>query len=258
MLTFLLGPFLALLPKRWRQSLSFRGSIEWRMATMLSAFGEILLAIVVFFYWYSYSMNSWVSRGLDAALAGKVGPNVTGEEIGFAAWVMLVGHPLTWLLAFIFIEGSVRLMGAAFTENNLGILPLFLFDKIFLKITGRSGPGIAQAAGYTQGNVSSYVDALREKLRSSRAPVLPDELRVSREQAEEFLEIRACRRKPDWVPPRTVRYQDAFYRLEACSQGPEPRPFRYRLRRLSAGVMGRTVLVYSPDEAPIVSENVSP
>jgi hypothetical protein len=37
---------------------------------------------------------------------------------------------------------------------------------------------------------------------------------------------------------------------------PAPRSlfFRYRLRRLSAGVMGRTVLVYSPEETPIVSE----
>jgi len=254
MLTFLLGPFLALLPKRWRRSLLFRESIEWRIASMLSAFGEMLLAIVAFFYWYSFSMNSWVSRGLDAALAGKMGPNVTGEEIGFTAWLMLVAHPVTWLLAFIFVEGSVRLVGAAFTENNLGILPLFLFDKILLKIAGRSGPGISQAAGYAEGNVSSYVGTLRDKVRSSHAPIIPDELCVTREQAEEFLEIRSCRRKQDWDPPRTVRYLDAFYRLEACTQGPEPRPFCYRLRRLSAGVMGRTVLVYSPEETPIVSE----
>ena len=254
MLTFLLGPFLALLPKRWRRSLPFRESIEWRIASLLSAFGEMFLAVVAFFYWYSYSMNTWVSRGLDAALAGKMGPNVTGQEIGFAAWVMLVAHPLTWLLAFVFVEGSARLVGAAFTENNLGILPLFLFDKIFLKITGQSGPGIAQAAGYAEGNVSSYFVAFRDKVRSSRTPIVPDELCGSRQQADEFLEIRSCRRKQDWDPPRTVRYQDAFYRLEACSQGPEPRPFRYRLRRLSAGVMGRTVLVYSPEEAPIVSE----
>jgi hypothetical protein len=254
MLTFLLDPSWRSCPSCWRRSLSFRESIEWRIASVLSGFGEMLLAIVAFFYWYSYSMNSWVSRGLDAAMAGKMGPNVTGEEIGFAAWVMLVAHPVTWLLAFVFVEGSVRLVGAAFTENHLGILPLFLFDNILLKITGRSGPGIAQAAGYAEGNVSSYVGTLRDKVRSSRVSIVPDELRVSREQVEEFLEIRSYRRKQDWDPPRTVRYLDAFYRLEACSPGPEPRPFRYRLRRLSAGVMGRTVLVYSPDQTPMVCE----
>jgi len=69
-----------------------------------------------------------------------------------------------------------------------------------------------------------------------------------------MLEIRACRRKEDWNPPRTVRYQDTFYRLEACNEGMPPRPFRYTLRKLSAGVMGRAVLVYKPEEAPVLAK----
>jgi hypothetical protein len=140
-------------------------------------------------------------------------------------------------------------VGAAFSESNLGILPLFLLDKIYLMITGRSGPSAAKAAGYEQGNLSSYTGAIREKVRLSVAPAMPDELWFSKNDADEILEIRACRRKLDWTPPKTVRYQEAFYRLEASSDGPGPRPFRYRLRRLSAGVMGRTVLVYAPEES---------
>ncbi len=46
----------------------------------------------------------------------------------------------------------------------------------------------------------------------------------------------------------------AFYRLEACTDGMPPRPFRYTLRKMSAGVMGRTVLVYSPEEAPVLAK----
>jgi hypothetical protein len=83
---------------------------------------------------------------------------------------------------------------------------------------------------------------------------VPDELCFSGSAPDEFLEIRACRRKADWNPPRTVRYQDNFYRLEACTDGMPPRPFRYKLRKLSAGVMGRTVLVYSPEEAPVLAK----
>ncbi|HET7150480.1 MAG TPA: hypothetical protein VFI60_03640 [Candidatus Acidoferrum sp.] len=254
MLTFLLGPFLALLPKRWRESLSFHESIEWRIASTLSGFGEAVFALVALLFWYSYSVSGWVSRGMDAALAGKMHQGVTDQEIGLMSLMIFATHPITWVIAFMGVEGSVRLIGAAFAANHLGILPLFVLDKIYLKVAGQSGPGAAQTGGFKQGNLSSYAGALRQKVRSSCAAKLPDELCISREQAEEFLEIRACRRKPDWTPPRTVRYQDTFYRLEACSDGPEPRPFRYRLRRLSAGVMGRTVLTYSPEEEPILVE----
>jgi hypothetical protein len=254
MFTFLLGPFLAALPKRWRQSLPFFKSIDWRTPCLLSGFGELVLAIIAYMYWYSYSMNTWVSRGLDAALGGKMDPRVTDRDITVMSLFIFATSPLTWMIVGVFVEGSVRLLGAAFSESWLGILPLFVVDKIFLKMTGRSGPGVAQAAGYTETNVSSYVGAIREKVRVSTKAIVADELCVTREGADEFLEIRACRSKPDWVPPRTVRYQETFYRLEESSRGSEPRPFRYRLRRLSAGVMSRTVLVYAPEEEPVVSE----
>ena len=254
MFTFFLGPILAVLPKRWRQSLPRQKLIEWRTASVLSGFGELVLAIVAYMYWYSYSMNTWVSRGLDAALAGKMDRRVTDHDITIMSLFIFATSPLTWMILYAGAEGSIRLLGAAFSESYLGILPLFVVDKVFLKLTGKGGPGIAQAAGYTETNLSSYVGAIREKARVIRSAVIPDELCVTREGADEFLEIRACRSKPDWTPPRTVLYLDTFYRLEESSRGPGARPFRYRLRRLSAGVMSRTVLVYAPEHEPVVSE----
>jgi len=254
MFTFLFGPFLAVLPNRWRQSLPLLKSIAWRAPCMLSGFGELLLAVIAYMYWYSYSMNTWVSRGLDAALAGKMDPRVTDRDITIMSLFIFATSPLTWLILGVFIEGAIRLAGAAFTENNLGVLPLFVADKILLKMTGQSGPGIAQMAGYTESNVSSYVGAIRDKVRVRSTSIISDELCVTRDGADEFLEIRACRSKPDWTPPRTVRYQDTFYRLEEAFRGSEPRPFCYRLRRLSAGVMSRTVLTYAPEQEPIFSE----
>ena len=251
MLTFLLRPFLALLPKRWRDLLPGSDSMQWRIATILSGFGESVVALAALLFWYSYYMNLLVDRGLDAAITGKMGPGVTGQEIGFTALIIWATHPLTWLIAYAGVEGSVRLCGA-FAEHYLGVLPLYVLDKIFLKITGRSGPSATKAAGYEQGNLSSYTSAIREKVKLSRIPIVPDELCFTGGEGDEILEIRACRRKPDWTPPKTVRYQDDFYRLEAYSDGVAPRPFRYRLRRLSAGVMGWGVLVYSPEEAPLL------
>ena len=254
MFTFLLGPFLAVLPKRWRYSLPLLKSMRWRTPCLLSGFGELVLGIVAYMYWYSYSMNTWVSRGLDAAIAGKMDPRVTDHDITIMSLFIFATSPLTWAILYVGLEGSVRLLGAAFSESYLGVLPLFLLDKVFLKVTGQGGPGIAQASGYTETNMSSYVGAIREKARVIGTAVIPDELWVTREGADEFMEIRACRGKPDWVPPRTVLYQDTFYRLEAWTKGSGARPFHYRLRRLSAGVMSRTVLVYAPEQEPVVSE----
>jgi hypothetical protein len=254
MLTYILGPLLALLPQRWRKSLSFGAAVDWHRATALSGFAESLIALVAAMYWYSHYMNVLVSNGLDSALGGKMGPGVTDMGIGFTALLVWATHPLTWLLAFAGIEGGVRLVAAAFTENNLGTFPLFLVDKVYLKLFGSSAPSTAKAAGYTKGNLSSYAGAIREKAILKRLPQVPDELFVSGNGPEEMLEIRACRRKEEWNPPRTVRYQDTFYRLEACTEGTPPRPFRYTLRKLSAGVMGRTVLVYKPEEAPVLAK----
>src|SRR6266705_977392 len=254
MLRFLLGPFVALLPKRWRCSLALLPSADWRVPSILSGLAEFLVAVAAMLYWYSYSVTTCVSRGLDVALAGKAGRGVNEQEIGFMAIFIFATHPLTWLIAYCAVEGSVRLVAAAFAESHLGILPLFVLDKIFLKIIPRSGPSAAEEGGYPEGNLSSYVGAIREKVRVSTTAGIPDELCVSTEGAEEFLEIRASRRKPDWTPPRTVKYQDIFYRLEDSSTGSARRPYRYRLRRLSAGVMSRTVLVYVPEREPVVSK----
>jgi len=253
MRTFFLGPFLAALPQRWRNSLVPAESIGWKLATILSGFAESLLALVAIVVWYSYSVTTWVSHGLDSALAGKMLPDVNEQQIGFAALVIFALHPLTWLIGYFGIEGGIRL-AAALTESYLGILPLFLADKIYLKAAGRSAPSAVRAAGFAQSNFSSYKQAIRERVRHSRVPSVPDELRFTKQDEEEFLEVHASHPKLDWTPPKTVRYQDSFYRLEATSEGAEPRPYHYLLRKLPAGVMGRTVIIYSPEEAPVLAK----
>jgi hypothetical protein len=240
-----------MLPRRWRNLLPIGSGVEWGRATVLSGFGEGAIALAALLYWYSYYMNLLVNNGVDSALSGKMGPGVTDQAIGFTALLIWATHPLTWLIAYAGVEGAVRLVGGAFTETNLGILPLFVVDKVFLKLSGRSEPSAAKAAGYSEGNFSSYAGAIREKALLKKLPQVPDELCFSGSPSDEMLEIRACRRKADWNPPRTVRYQDNYYRLEASADGLPPRPFRYTLRKLPAGVPGRSVLIYSPEETPV-------
>lgn len=254
MLTYILGPFLALLPKRWSEALPTGASIDWRRATALSGFGESVIALIALMYWYSYSMTTRVDRALDAALAGKLPTGVTDHDIGFTALVIWATHPLTWLIFYAGLEGAVRFVGAAFSENYMGILPLFFVDRVIAKLTGGDSRDSAKVAGYSQGYVCSYVGAIRERVRGTTLAEIPDELRYGRDASDETLEIRACRRKVDWTLPRTVRFQDDFYRLEGFAEGPAPRPFRYALRRVAAGVMGRTVLVYSPEEVSVLTK----
>ena len=253
MLTYLFGPILALFPKKWRSSLSAVLSVAWRPATILSGFAESVIALITLMYWYSYFMTTLVDHGVGSALSGKMPTGVTDHEIGFAALLIWATHPLTWLIAYGGVEGTVRLVSAAFTETYLGILPLFVLDKVFAIVTGRDRRETAVAPDGTQGNLASYLGAMGEKILMGRLPLLPDEICSIRDEPNEIMEIRASRRKEDWIPPRVVRYQNEFYRLERSSRGTASRPFLYTLRRLAAGVPGRSVLLYSP-EAPVLRE----
>ncbi|MGA7625362.1 MAG: hypothetical protein WB630_07955 [Candidatus Acidiferrales bacterium] len=95
-------------------------------------------------------------------------------------------------------------------------------------------------------NARSLVDAVRERVLTARAGEQKDELYFRKVGDDQLLEIRASRPKQDWIPPRVVRCEDAYYRLEASEIKSGPRPFFYSLRRLSVGVAGRSVLIYSP------------
>jgi len=249
---YLLGPFLSLLPARWRKALPFCQSVHWRSAAILSGLAESILALVALMYWYWYSMSTSLSHLADLALDGKTAPGTTDHHLAFAALLVWSTHPLTWGIAFFGIEGAARLC-AAFTDTVLGVFPLYLVEKIYSMIFRRGAPQPAGAVEFSRSHVSSYVGTVKDKVLSARLAQLPDELRVAKNDSEEFLEIRAWCAKPEWTPPRTVRYEDRYYRLEESSRCSSPRTFIYKLRRVTAGVPGRTVLIYSPDEAPVTA-----
>jgi hypothetical protein len=252
MWTYLLGPIVAVFPKPWRNSLPFAEEVNWERATAISGFAEAAIALVALMYWYSYAMSTWVGNGVGVALSGKMGTEVRLQDIGGAALIVWWMHPLTWLLAYFGLEGALRLCAGAFGGNSCGILPLFLADKIVFSPFRRRKHATLDTAD-TGGNVSSYAGAIRERIRTAKLPEIPDELCFSRNETGEILEVNACRRKQDWTPPRVVRYLDVYYRLEESLSGGAARPFRYRLRRLAAGVPGRTVLIYAPAD-PVIHE----
>lgn len=249
MWTYIIGPLLALLPTPWRNSLPFAGRVNWGRATALSGLAESLGAIVALGYWYMYGMTWLVDRMVSARLSGKLGENVTLKMVGGAALGIWAVHPLTLLLVYCMFEGGARFCVAAFGDQNPGILPLALIDWIFFRRSRPQNPASVRPMGSVADHARSLVDAVRERILLAREGEQPDELRFRNEQGEDLLEIRASRRKPGWDPPRVVRMEDAYYRLEAFANKTGPRPFLYTLRRLSAGVPGSNVLIYFPPEA---------
>jgi hypothetical protein len=244
--TCIAGPLAALLPARWRKALPFAGLIQWNRAGTLSGIFQIAAAILALANWYQHVMFPIVDRGVELALNGKLPGEVTDQQIAGAAYMVFLFHPLTWLLIYFLLEGAVRLCGAAFSENVLGTLPLGLIDRALTLVTGRTAP---KSEYQVERNAQSFAGAVRERVILSRLKQVPDELHFATDQTQELLEIRASRRKDEWVAPKVVRVDDLYYRLEENSVEHGPRPFRYLLRRLERGVPGRNVLLYKTEDA---------
>jgi len=243
-----LGTVLALLPRRWRRGFGLDEAIPWARAAALSGCAESSLAFIGLVYWYSHSVTTWAANGLDSAMRNGPEAQVPGQAIGFSALMLWLIHPLTWCVGYFVLEGLVRLLAAVSTEQVVATLPLVGVDWIYGKLSGRAPEGDAKHTPSAKAQVQEFVSSLKRGVMVLRLPHLEDECRETGEGPESFLEIHASHPKAEWNPPRVVRMGDAYYRLEGAVQGKPPRPFIYRLRRLAAGVPGRTVLVY---ESPL-------
>jgi hypothetical protein len=249
MWTFLAGPFLSFLPRRWRERLTFSRKINWRAAAFISGMIEGFLAFIALTYWYSYSVGGWA--GSAVFTAERRGAVIPENAEGFAGLALVAMHPLTWLIVATAVEALVRVCGAAFTGEALGTLPLYVVGSIVGRGHSERRPRSGAVASPT--GAKFPFRELREKYLASRLPEVPDELCFTHDTQGQLLEIRSCRPKSNWEVPCTVSYAGDFYRLELARQGDRPRPFIFFLRRQGAGVLSRTARVYSPNVRPITT-----
>jgi hypothetical protein len=238
--TYLLGPLLAFLPRRWREGLLSTDRVNWERAGTLSGLFEMLGGIIGLGYWYLMVMPKLFEVTFDAAK--KANADVSEYHVRGATWILFMLQPLTWLLFYVFFEGAVRMCGAAFAEDVMGTLPLAIVDRILSR-------GTRRGEGRVTEDWDSFVASLREWMMVKRLPKVPDELRRGPDGEEEMLEICSSRRKEGWEAPVIVRVDEKYYRLEETWLGDGARPFRYRLRRLAAGVPGRRVILYPSGDA---------
>lgn len=236
-----MGPLLALLPESWRRTSLWCGRVQWERAGTLSGILEMAGAITAMGYWYMFEMTWRINQITELAESGKLGPEVEEHAVRGAALTLWYMSPLTWILFCFFAEGAVRMCAAAFTEKAFGSLPLWVVGKIFGAIWA---PSDERVGTQLKEHAKSIAGTVRERVMVAGLKDVDDELRTQTDGAEEVLDIWASRRKEEWDPPKIVRVDDVFYRLEESRVGKGPRPFQYRLRRLSAGVMGRKVLQY--------------
>jgi hypothetical protein len=239
-----LGTILSLLPWRWRDQLRPGETFPWERSTILSGIVEGLLALGLLVDWYSHSVTTWAADALDSALHNGPASSIPGPLIGLAGLALWSLHPLTWLIGYFVIEGAVRLLAAAFSEETLGTLPLALCDWCYGKITHRPPERDALHTPDGGAQLRSLLSAVREKIVAARFPEMEDEMVEVNEGDEVVIEIHSSRPKPEWIPPKTVRIGDSYFRLVDATRGKSPRPFVFRLEGLPAGVPGRTVIVY--------------
>ncbi len=232
MLTYLFGPFLSLLPERWRARLASAESIRWRPAAFISGALESLLSLCALVVWYSYSVTHHTPVQLDGAL--RAHPNVHPNEMmmGLLGYVFVALNPVTWVICWFCVEGVIRALGAAFTEEIVGSLPLWIIDKSHR--------------------------ALRQRSQNRhRPPLVPDEVTWLGDGPARALMIMSCQPKPTWQDRPTIRLKDEFFKVEKSIAGTGPRPYVYHLRRVQPGEIIRAPENYDPEALRVETKGMS-
>ena len=190
----------------------------WRFAGAVSGFGEAAGASVALVAWYSYSVTHWAARVVLSTMNAHPESSIPENTVGFAALVLVLIHPVTWVILYLGVEGVFRGLASALTGGVFGILPLYLLER-----------GV--------------------RLLAHQRGDLADEISTSSDRDGEVLEIQSARSKPGWEPPRIVRFRGDYYRLlNAYRRTSSRTPFVFVLRRLPVGVPGPAVIEYAPPD----------
>lgn len=132
MRTYLIGPFLAFLPRAWRDAVFRDWMVDWPRATAISGLLEAFAAFVALVVWYS----PYVTR------IGEIIGGAGGRLSGYVGLFSTALHPLTWLICYFGCEGAARLLAAVVNGESYGTLPLWLLSRRGNK-AGARGKAIA-------------------------------------------------------------------------------------------------------------------
>jgi len=213
--TYIAGPFVAMLPRRWRQQIWPQERTEAARAAIISGVLEATLDVVALVSWYSIFVTM-----ASQAISHSPHPGAGSNRIGVFVYVWFWINPITWLVAYFGLEGVVRAMAALANGDVCGTLPLFLIDRL---LNRGEKPG-------------------RE------APLLADEVLPGNKTSD--MRVASCKAKIGWEYPFTIRYEGAYFQVVSCLQlRGGLRPYVYSLRRLPPGEIARGLKDYHPEDA---------
>ena len=232
LLRYILGPVYTFLPKRWRYVEHHCSESFMARCTMLSGLVESFVALIVLRLWYMRVLgllsDAYARSVLDDARNLMVAP----EVFGGAGLLVFASNPITWLILYFGLEGILRMTTAVVSGEAYGILPFYILDFV-------------------------YRIALRSRRAKKKLALVRDEVLPGNDTCD--IRIAACRKRPHWKYPFTIRYAGAFFQVIATeSTLVGARPHIYSLRRLPPGEIARGLRDYDPDDVLYEVPSIAP
>lgn len=210
---YILSPLIALLPRPWRESVLGPRRLRLVPGAIISGVAEAVLTLYGLIVWYSMYVTT-----VSQAVATSSAPGADNSRIGMYAYILFWLNPITWIMAYLALEGPVRAVAALSTGEIYGTLPLFLIECIARRLRGPK------------------IDP----------PIIADEIQAGGKDCD--MKIACCRARDEWTYPFTIRYTGAYFQIVASVHlGAGPRPYVYSLRRLPPGERAGGLKDYSPD-----------
>jgi len=222
-LTYILGPFLALVPERWRKQWFGELPILWPRAAFLSGLLEAVAFLVALIWWYFHFTQAFAGNQAKEMVAQDIipgGPATLGFGAVNLVWFAI--QPVTLALEFFAAEGVVRGLAALATGEVFGTSPLAILCAI--------------QGGY------------QRRAYERRVPLVPDFVTRSTGQHPWDLKVESCRPKPEWKFPKTLVYENKVFQVmkETPPAGSAVRPHVYFLRVAPAGTAYRGFQEFHP------------
>ncbi len=225
--TYILGPVVTLLPRRWREKIFPSTPSRVARAATISGILESVVTLVGLVTWYSI----YIADATETISRSAAGAPESPERIGLFGYVWFWLNPITWVIAYFGLEGVMRSAAALVAGEAYGTLPLCVADYLWRRVKrGRARPEL---------------------------PLIADEISPGDGTCD--MKIASCRNKLDWKYPFTIRFAGAHFQVIACiNLGAGPRAYVYSLRRLPPGEIARGLKEYRTEDILTARQPLEP